>query len=476
MIAIAGAMLALAAAPGPGLGARPQGIVLFVMDDASARHSGNYGSPVIRTPELDRLARQGVTFRGAFAPAPQCTPARAALLTGRLPHRLGPAFNQWSSFPDSIPTVPDLLTAAGWSVGHAGKGWDPGLVPEGALNPAGPLYPSLGAFLDSIPDAAPFWFWVGPGEPHRPYPPGSGAAAGLRAEDAPRYAFLPDAPRVRADLTDYMARIQIADWKLGDVVRTLEEHGREATTTIFVTSDNGMPFPRAKANVYDAGTRVPLVWVPRAEKQRGRGSVTDALASLTDIPATVLAEAGLAGIPGIDGLSLLPLLQGEPPPRDAVLIGRERHMPSRAGNVGYPVRALRTADFLYVRNLRPERWPAGDPEHPGHEKGFGDIDPSPTKAWLVDRRDDPKAGHWIRAALERRPTEELYDLAADPEQMVNVAGRPAYAETMETLRRRLDELLERTGDPRATGAPAADGDPWDDAPYLGPRVGPRAVE
>lgn len=454
----------------------PAGVVLFVMDDASAPHSGTYGDPAVRTPRLDRLARQGLTFRDAFAVAPACTPSRASLLTGRLPHRLGPAFNQWSSFPDSVSTVPDLLTAAGWAVGHAGKGWDPGLIPDGALDPAGPEYASLDAFLDSLPPAAPFWFWVGSHEPHRPYRPAGGAVTGLREDDAPRAAFLPDVPEVRADLIDYLARIEAADRELTGVVRTLEEHGRGASTAIFVTSDNGMPFPRAKANVYDAGTRVPLVWTPPATEPFGRGSVSGALVDLTDVAATALAAAGLAGIPGVDGLDLRPLLRGEPPPRDAILLGRERHAPSRAGDLGYPVRALRTTEFLYVRNLRPERWPAGDPRHRGFEKGFGDIDPSPTKTWLVDHREDAAAAGWVRAALERRPAEELYDLAADPDQVVNVAGRAVYAETLERLRRRLDDLLVKTGDPRVAGSAADGADPWDDAPYLGPRMGRRSVE
>lgn len=454
------------------------GMVLFVADDWSSPHAGTYGFPDVRTPALDRLARQGLAFRCAFSPAPMCTPSRGALLTGRLPHRLGPACNQAGAFPDTVATLPDCLAAAGWAVGHIGKGWDPGRIPEGATDPAGPLYASPEAFLGSVPGDTPFWLWVGSHRPHRPYPQGIGGRSGLPAADAPRDGFLPAVPVVQADLADYLAEVQAADRELCALVRALERSGRAGATTVVVTSDNGMPFPRAKANVYDAGTAVPLVWSPAARSWNGtpRGRVANDLVSLVDVPVTMLGLAGLPGIPGSDGLDLRGILAGAPGERRAVLLERERHLPCRAGGAGYPVRAVRTAEFLFIRNLDPGRWPAGDPESPGFEDGFGDVDPSPTKRWFVDHRDDADAATWIRAALLPRPAEELYDLRTDPAQLVDVARRPEYREVLERIRASLDSLRNATGDPRMHGPARPGEDPWDHAPYEGRPVGPGSVE
>jgi arylsulfatase A-like enzyme len=214
--------------------------------------------------------------------------------------------------------------------------------------------------------------------------------------------------------------------------------------------------------VYDAGARMPLAvrW-PGAVRS---GSVVDEFVSHADVAPTVLEAAGLKPPATMTGRSLVPLLQGlSQPGRDRVFIERERHAHVRRGNLSYPVRAIRTNDYLYVRNFRPDRWPAGDPQMVFSVGPFGDIDGGPTKSLMVDRRDDPMISRYFRLATAKRPAEELYDLRNDPHQLENVAGRPAHASAQHRLRQQLESWLRETGDPRVT----LDDDRWDRFPYYG---------
>ena len=199
--------------------------------------------------------------------------------------------------------------------------------------------------------------------------------------------FLPDTAEVRNDLLDYYFEVQRFDRDLGRISTRSSAPASSSNTIVIVTSDNGMPFPRAKANVYDAGARVPLAI--RWPGVRAAGAVVDAFVSLTDLAPTILEGAGLKPLDAMTGRSLLPLLRGESQPgRDRVFIERERHANVRRGDLSYPVRAIRTKDYLYIRNFRPDRWPAGDPEQYVAVGPFGDIDGGPSKSVLLDRRTD----------------------------------------------------------------------------------------
>ncbi|MGQ0721251.1 MAG: sulfatase family protein, partial [Candidatus Eiseniibacteriota bacterium] len=458
-----------AAAPQNESADSPAGVVVFVADDWSAAVAGAYGDPRVRTPSLDRLARAGVQFRYAFCASPICAPSRASLLTGRPPHALGEAANQWGAFPDSVATYPEMLVAAGWAVGHSGKGWAPGRLSPGASDPAGPEVADLESLLTGVGDS-PFHYWHGTRRPHRPFgrggtPRQSGAAPGFRPP------HLPDAAAILDDLADYAGEVEEVDRELGALVRQLGARGLAGHVPIIVTSDNGMPFPRAKADVYDAGTHVPLVFGTAAPAGR---RIAGAPVELTDLAPTLLELAGLASPPGTTGRSLLPLLRGEgDPARDAVFLERERHARARPGDLGYPVRAVRTADHLYVWNLRAARAPAGDPGFPAGTEGFADVDPSPTKTWLLSAGGDPRRDGAFALALGARPAEELYDLATDPGQLVNLAGDPSFDPVRSALRARLAQWMRVTGDPMVVEPEARSGenapDPWDRAPYRGPR-------
>jgi N-sulfoglucosamine sulfohydrolase len=460
---------AVAAAATLASGAQPASprpnILLIIADDWSYPHAGVLGDRVVKTPTFDRIAREGVLFRNAFVAAPSCTPSRASLLTGRAVHQLEEGGNLWGFLPSKFVTYPDQLETAGYTVGFTRKGWGPGDFKAGgrARNPAGNQFASFADFYNQAPKDKPFAFWFGSQDPHRPYEEGSGAASGMKAGDVAVPPFLPDSPATRGDLLDYYFEVQRLDREAGEIIATLEAAGQLDNTVVIFTSDNGMPFPRAKANLYDDGTHVPLAirFPSKAKPHR----TLDDFVVLTDLAPTILEAAGLTPADEMIGRTLMPLLTGGTQPgRERVFLERERHAQVRRGNLGYPARAIRNHDFLYIWNLRPDRWPAGDPEMYVSVGPFGDIDGGPTKDLLLQHRNDPAIARYFGLATAKRPEEELYDLRKDPQQLDNVAANPQYAKAKTALRSTLLNWMRETQDPRATKSV----DPWDRYPYFGP--------
>jgi len=446
---------------------RRPNLLIAIADDWSYPHAGSYGDRAVRTPAFDRVAREGAQFTHAFAASPSCTPSRAALLAGQAVHRLQEGANLHGFLPKGIPVLPDLLEQAGYAVGFSGKGWGPGRIEPGGRtrNPAGPQFKSFDDFLASRPRDRPFSFWFGSSDPHRPYEEGSGARAGLALDRVAVPAYLPDTPVVRGDLLDYYLEVERFDRDLSRMLDALQRAGELENTIVIVTSDNGMPFPRAKANVYDGGARIPLAI--RWPGVIAGGTVVDALVSQTDLAPTLLEAAGLAPDKAMTGRTLRPLLEGKPQAgRDRVFIERERHANVRRGDLSYPVRAIRTKDYLFIRNYRPDRWPAGDPELYFAVGPYGDIDGGLTKTLLLDGRNDPGIARFFQLATGKRPAEELYDLRRDPDQIANLAGTSAVRAVQRRLRDQLDRWLRETGDPRVR----PDDDRWDRMPYYGQPV------
>lgn len=439
-------------------------ILVVIADDWSYPHAGAYGDRVVKTPVFDRVAREGALFRNAFAAAPSCTPSRASLLTGRAVHQLQEGGNLWGFLPAGFDTYPALLESAGYVVGHTRKGWGPGNVQAGGRrrNPAGPPFGSFAEFFEQAPNDKPFCFWFGLTDPHRPYEQGTGARSGMNADTVVVPGFLPDTPDVRSDMLDYYYEVERMDRDAGDIIRTLESAGQLDNTMIVFTSDNGMPFPRAKANLYDGGSHVPLA--VRFPRKVAGGRTFEDFVVLTDLAPTLLEAAGLVPGGAMTGRSLMPVLTGQPQPgRDRVFLERERHANVRRGDLSYPARAVRTRDYLYIRNFRPDRWPAGDPQMYVAVGAYGDIDASPSKELLLNRQSDPAIARYFTLAIAKRGAEELYDLRTDPDQINDVAEKADYADAKKTLRAALDTWMRDTGDPRVT----ADDDRWDRYPYFG---------
>ncbi|WP_437205702.1 sulfatase family protein [Planctomicrobium sp. SH664] len=486
--------------------------IVFVFADDWGRHAGAYATidgpgtvnDVVRTPHFDRVAREGVLFRDAFVSSPSCTPSRSALISGQHFWRTGRGSVLRGQWDGTLPAFPLLLRDAGYHIGKSYKVWGPGNPVDAPIGGKDHAYENAGRrinhfsqhvtemvaagkpleaakeeiyqevrqnFNDFLADRKadqPFFYWYGPTNVHRKWVKGSGLALwGIDPDQlqGKMPAFLPDVPEVRQDLADNFGEVAALDASLGLIVQRLEEIGELDNTVIVISGDHGAGgFPHGKCNLYDFGVRVPLAI--RWGGANG-GRVVDDLVSLTDVAPTLLELAGLPIPERTTGRSLVPLLKSQQsgqidPQRTAVFTGRERHVGNaRADYAPYPQRALRTHDFLYIINFRPDRWPLGDPyrldgsNEPTAEEltevtvvTLPDEDAGPMKAWLVGVRNDPLWKQHFNWVYGKRPREELYDLKADPHQTKNLAGDPAYAEARAALEKQLLDELQRTGDPR----------------------------
>ena len=301
-------------------------ILVAISDDQGWPHASAYGCRFVNTPAFDRVAREGVLFTSAFCTSPSCSPSRAGLLTGLNMWQMEEGGLLWSTLPAKYDVYPDLLEAHGYHIGHTNKGWGPGSIEASGRtrNPAGPAYnrcrnqpptaqmskidyaANFGEFLAARRPGQSFCFWYGAKEPHRVYEKGSGLRAGKRLEDVDVPPYLPDCEEVRGDLLDYALEIEWFDTHLGRMLRRLDDAGELDNTIVVVTGDNGLPFPRAKANLYAHGLHVPLAvrWGSRVPAGR---TVTD-FVSFIDLAPTFLEAAGLVVPPHVTGRSLMPVL------------------------------------------------------------------------------------------------------------------------------------------------------------------------
>lgn len=481
------------------------------------------GTPndILKTPTFDRLAREGVLFRRAFVTAPSCTPCRSSLLSGQYFWRTGrAAILQGAVWDPRIPSYPLLLKDAGYHIGKTYKVWSPGTPVDAPYGTNHYAYVKAGgrfnqfsqnvtrmiaqgksveaakqelydevtgnfdAFLADRKDGQPFCYWFGPTEVHRKWIKGSGKSLWgiepdlLKGKLPP---FLPDVHEVREDFADYMGEIQSFDHAVGLLLKRLEAIGELDNTLVVMSGDHGPPgFPNGKCNLYDFGVHVALA--ARGPGVKG-GRVVDDFINLMDLAPTFLEIGGVQPPAVMTGRSFVNVLKSEKsgqvdPARDHVIVGRERHVAAaREGHLPYPQRALRTKDYLYIINFAPERWPLGDPynitadQAPTGEElteetfvTFADMDASPTKAWLVAHRNDPQWARFYQSAFDRRPREELYDLAKDPHQMNNVAGDTNYSKVKARLNERLMTALKSAKDPRVAPGEVI----FEKPPFAGP--------
>lgn len=504
--------------------ARPN--ILFLFADDWGRYASCYaavdGKPsindVIKTPNIDRVAREGVIFKHAFVTAPSCTPCRSSLLSGQYFFRTGRgAILNGAIWDLAIPSYPLMLKDAGYHIGKTGKVWSPGTpadAPYGgqkyAYQKAGQGLNNFGervtklvaggialeaaknqlydevranfdAFLKDRADGQPWCYWFGPTNVHRAWAKGSGKALWNIDADALKGklpSFLPDVPEVRADVADGMGEAQAFDAACGVILKRLEETGELERTLVVISGDHGTGgMPGAKCNLYDFGTNVALI----ARVPGGKaGRVVDDFVNLMDLCPTFLEFGGVKPNPAMTGKSFANVLRAGKnglvdETRTWVVTGRERHVDqAREGNLPYPQRALRTADFLYIRNFAPDRWPMGTPKEitdttapslEAIEKNthvtYADMDASPTKALLVQHRNDPEWKPYYDRAFAKRPAEELYDLRSDPGQKNNIADQTAYSEKKRELSEQLMKTLKDANDPRVTG----DGSTFDKPPF-----------
>ncbi len=454
----------------------PPNILFAIADDWSV-HSGAYGTRWTTTPTLDRVAREGLRFTNAYTPMAKCAPSRAIILTGRQLWQNEEAGNHLAYFPAKLTAWPEVLTKQGWNMGYTGKGWGPGIAKNVAGKPrqltgksystrkAKPLASGMSNldyagnfvdFLDAAPAKTPWCFWYGCYEPHRGYEAGSGQAQGRKKpQDIERVpSYWPDTELVRNDILDYAVEVEHFENHLARMVAELEKRGQLENTLIIVTSDHGMPFPRVKGYAYHDSNHVPLL-IRWPGKINNPGRVIDDFVDFTDLAPTILAAAGIdattSGMLPITGQPWQPIFASDKagrvvPERDHVLVGKERTDVGRPHDWGYPIRGIATADYLYLRNAEPTRWPAGNPE-----TGYLDTDASPTKTLILELGRMNRADKYWQLNFGMRPAEELYDLREDPDCIHNLAAETRHAKQLAELKERLDKKLREQSDPRIAG-------------------------
>jgi N-sulfoglucosamine sulfohydrolase len=479
--------------------AQRSNILFAISDDQSYLHTSFAGCKFVNTPAFDRIAAEGVYFTNCYAGSPGCAPSRSSLITGRHHWQNEQSGQHWSPWLKKYVPFVDELEANGYSVGRTGKGVGPFQYARNENdslwrkeNAAGPEFSNITYdetndersasgiktinyaenfkyFIDNVKGDKPFFLWYGTKEPHRSFEKDSWKKHGKKLEDADVPDFLPDNPTVRGDLLDYAVEIEWFDLHLQKMLEYLEEIGELDNTIVIVTSDNGMFFPRAKANCYEYGIHVPLAI--RYPKAIQGGRISETLVSFIDLAPTILEamETKPENMMPITGESIWNLLTSNNEDNTrTVFSGRERHSSSRYLNWGYPQRSIRKGDYLYIWNAIPERWPAGAPQ--GYDekdstllrplyglteneeeigKGvFADIDNSPTKRYIIKNHNNKETAKYFYLACDKRPEFELYNIEKDSGCLDNLSGIPEFKTVEEELKEILFNELKRTKDTR----------------------------
>ncbi len=402
-------------------------IVFLFSDDQSVPDLGSYGNSVIHTPNLDLMAKESMLFTRAYVPAPQCSPTRAAILTGRSPHTTG-ASRLHVDAKSNYTSLIELLNDAGYFTGAYRKVHQKNI--QSQFDFYGGAKKELSAFFKELPKGQPFYLWFGSRDPHRPY--------NLEEYDYkhdPKTVivpdYLPDTDSVRQDIANYYNEITRFDLESGEILKLLEEYGLTDNTIVVMTSDNGMPFPRAKSTLYEPGVQVPLLikW-PGIVKE---GQSTDALVNLMDLTTTWLEAAGIEVPEDMEGQSLLSILSGEEKKdiRDYVFVERNWH------DNWDPMRGVIGKKYKLIQNYRPE---AGT---------IHTLDRlfSPTWDEFERLQKEGKLNKKLQYYFDAtKPVIEFYDLENDPGEWNNLADDPQFQDLIEEYQQALSDWMNKTHD------------------------------
>lgn len=465
----------------------PPNILIAIGDDITFNHMGAYGCSWVSTPGFDRIAEEGILFMNAYTPNSKSSPSRACLLTGRNSWQLEEAANHVPFFPEKFTSFIEVLGRNGYFTGYTAKGWAPGVAVDSAGNPreltgrafnakktippaegiSGSDYAANFAdFLNAKDTDKPFCFWYGSYEPHRRYEFGSGVKkGGKKIEDIDKVpGFWPDNETIRYDILDYAYEIEYFDAHLVKMIELLEQRDELENTIVIVTADNGMPFPRVKGQAYEYSNHMPLAIMWKSGIKNPGRSIYDYI-SFIDIAPTLLEAAGVipseSGMQPIEGKSFVDILKTSKKgfidkSRDHVLIGKERHDVGRPDDAGYPIRGIVKEGYLYLTNFKLNRWPAGDPE-----TGYLNCDASPVKTVILTMRRAGGSQKYWDFCFGKRYEEELYNIAADPECIINLATDPGLNPVKQRLREEMLIELREQEDPRILG----NGDIFDNYTY-----------
>ncbi|NHE57321.1 sulfatase family protein [Cyclobacterium plantarum] len=411
-------------------------IIMIIADDIGYEDLGATGNSQVKSPNIDRMAEEGLMFSNFYLTTSSCSPSRCSIISGRYPHNAGAA-ELHTPLPESILTFPELLQEAGYFTGQSGK-WHMGPAPRRGFDIIYDKGPQIGdggeaqwvPLLQERPKGKPFFLWLASLDAHRPW--GTNDFSGTHDKssvDVPRH--LVNAEATRADLAQYYDEITRFDDFIGKVEKELEEQGVLEHTVIVILSDNGRPFPRSKTRLIDSGIKSPLIikWPKGIPKV---GQVSESLVSSIDLAPTFLDLAGVAIGDNFQGKSFLPLLQNPGLPFRNYVFAEHNWHDHEAHE-----RMVRSKDFLFIRNNRPQSSNPG-PADSNASDAFADLKRQRDEGMLNPVQADVFASP--------RPHEELYFLREDPGLWLNRAATAEAEFALDHLRRVLDQWVEETDD------------------------------
>ncbi len=420
---------------GQSLSGQPN-IVFIIADDIGWNDVGCYVNDVVKTPNMDRIASQGLMFTNAYLTTSSCSPSRTSIISGRYPHNTGSA-ELHTSLPEDVGIFPDKLQEAGYFTGQAGK-WHMGKAPRRGFDVIRDGQDDFGPggekmwvpVLQNRPKEKPFFLWLASTDAHR----GWGANEFQDQNDPDKInapPFLVDATTTREDLAHYYDEITRFDHYIGEVERELKTQGVADNTVIIIISDNGRPFPRCKTRLYDSGVKTPMI-IKWPDGINVPGKISGSLVSVIDIGPTLIDLAGASPLESMQGRSFRELInEPEAPFRNFIFAEHNWHDHEALE------RMVRTKDYMYILNLRPSL-PNQGPADSNGSSSFADLKQKRKEGRLTPAQTD--------VFVSPRPREELYDCQRDPMQLINIASDPEMIGKLTDLRQVMQLWIDQTGD------------------------------
>jgi len=425
-------------------------ILLIMADDCTHSDLPIYGGRNAMTPNIERLASQGLVFNRAYLSSAMCQPCRAELYTGLYPMRNGCAWNHSASRPE-VTSMPHHLRSLGYRVGLAGKvhvrpakvfpfekvgGFDPSCV----RNPTRPHDTGpIRQFMTSDSDQ-PFCLVIALVEPHVPW------VMGDASQYDPERLKLPpniaDTPRTRAAFARYLAEITYMDGQVGEILKVLDETGQADDTLVLFTSEQGSQFPGCKWTNWDTGLHTAMIgrWPGKITS----GQRTNAMVQYADVLPTLMeAAGGTVSEDTYDGTSFLPVLLGRRTRHRQFVYGTHNNLPE---GPPYPIRTISDGQYRYIRNLRPDE--IYIEKHLMGWTGKGELNNPYWATWIAEAWANRHTYDLVKRYMSR-PAEELYDTAQDPYEMTNLANDPAASAIKARLSAELDRWMKEQADPGA---------------------------
>ncbi len=448
-LSLAGLTLLWSAPSSRGAEDRPNFLIILA-DDCTYRDLPVYGGENAKTPNLDRLASQGMTFERAYVSEAMCQPCRAELYTGQFPLRNGCAWNHSASRP-SATSLPQHLAPLGYRTGIAGKvhvkpeeafpfepvaGFDPNCVRD----PTQPhdLAPARDFFAKD--SEQPFCLVIALVDPHVPWVMGDPSAYPPKKIKLP--PNIADTPVTREAFSRYLAEITYMDGQVGEILETLEASGQASNTLVLFSSEQGAQFPGCKWTNWDTGLHTALL--ARWPGKIAEGVRTDAMVQYADVLPTLLEAAGGDPVPErYDGSSFLAVLTGQTQKHRVYVYGVHNNLPE---GPAYPIRTVSDGTYRYIRNLSPDE--IYIEKHLMGWKGTGKLNNPYWATWIANSWDDSHTYDLVKR-YTHRPAEELYHTAADPYELNNLSSNADASEIRARLSAELDRWLESQGDPGA---------------------------